>query len=1198
MKKIYFFLLAMFGLLFSTNIFAQEEPDYGWEVDEAVVTMDNWEELLYSPFSDSVEGTDLSALVDESTSSFWHTDWHGEVSYSGNHYLQIMMPDWVTEETELAMRFTRRSTDNDHTIEWSIRGTNEDVEWSAEESCEELLYASTPFSSNTETLMTETFSTKGYKYIRIYSENTYGKSASFRKFWHVSELNLYTLRKRTLEEYVEEEKNKVLEEYAIYQGTFVTGTTPGCYGEAEVEEFDAALEALYALDEPGAEMPSQEELLAMLERVKVAYEAVLASLVTTAVPDGYYRIRSAMIYYNDVATGEKDEEGNDITEPWEGYKYMMGHKQNGKLWGIWASPDWGGEAVESECRKLWKITNKDGFYDMVSMYNDARFMDVARSTSVEMSLESENLMAIETAGADVDGNVMVNFRVSTQPSGDYLYLHQNGHSNGTGVNGFLVGWCNTVDQTTGEPGATEWVLEPVDEEEALQIIADYEPYKDVKKLVDAMKELSNTAKEQIVVAKDVQKIWDNEDDPLIKDVSQLSSPYTEPSEGALEYLLDGDLSNFWHSIWSSGSVPGGTHYLQVEIVDDDVTTVAFKGYRRNADNDHTTKWSVYGSDDEDLDNELGKEGCDSLATFETPFNKPNEYIEGAVFDTKGHKYLRFYSEEETGPSYGTRGYWHMAEFQLYRAHEYQSETCQYNVLGDIVKNLEAAIEEVDAIDTDEAEMEELQAAYNKLKAAYESFAEKFVDPAELRQAMADATEMAEGVAVGKDPGFWPSTETADALNKMVADAKTYDESGAYTPAKSDEFLASFEALGKACEDAVIKIQEGKWYRVRFGTEDEYEKYGWDYTGSDDDINDEGTVVNEAIFGKYMTLATQEDNDGVHSVIPVEAEDVVMNDNLYFDDDDDIMDKDLSLFRFVAVGDSAYMIQSKATGLFLKAAGTTGRVALSVQPSLFTQKALGLGANLLEAKHINGAGQSNLHFARNWNVIETWGATEIGSRSSLFIETAGDVAADYNVNDFKIDIVSGALNTFCYPMGLKANEGQMYGVSGVELVDGGAKVSFVKIAEAAAGRPFIFVSGNLDDYDSETEPDAISFTHDMNLVAEADTNSVLRGDFVEVQVGQGVIQASGNKFTVTKSSVAKASANTCWIAAEEKLDKKATITIDITDGEDGIASAIRNVSRRGDIYTIDGRYMGKGNLNSLEGLGRGVYIINGTKVTVK
>ena len=45
-------------------------------------------------------------------------------------------------------------------------------------------------------------------------------------------------------------------------------------------------------------------------------------------------------------------------------------------------------------------------------------------------------------------------------------------------------------------------------------------------------------------------------------------------------------------------------------------------------------------------------------------------------------------------------------------------------------------------------------------------------------------------------------------------------------------------------------------------------------------------------------------------------------------------------------------------------------------------------------------------------------------------------------------------------------------------------------------------------------------------------------------------------------------------------------------------ARQNVVKSGIIYTLDGRVAGKGNLNNVKNLGRGIYILNGTKVVVK
>ena len=41
-----------------------------------------------------------------------------------------------------------------------------------------------------------------------------------------------------------------------------------------------------------------------------------------------------------------------------------------------------------------------------------------------------------------------------------------------------------------------------------------------------------------------------------------------------------------------------------------------------------------------------------------------------------------------------------------------------------------------------------------------------------------------------------------------------------------------------------------------------------------------------------------------------------------------------------------------------------------------------------------------------------------------------------------------------------------------------------------------------------------------------------------------------------------------------------------------------MNKNGKIYTADGTYVGKGNINTVQGLKKGLYIVNGVKVLVK
>ena len=160
---------------------------------------------------------------------------------------------------------------------------------------------------------------------------------------------------------------------------------------------------------------------------------------------------------------------------------------------------------------------------------------------------------------------------------------------------------------------------------------------------------------------------------LITDVSQLSSPYSDSIEGQLDALIDKSTATFWHSDWHNGSVPPGTHYLQVEMPDmAGIDFIRFQFTRRNTANDHTTQWSVYGTHDPDA----AKEDCTLLGEFYTPFSSNTETLSSEAFCHQGYPYLRFYSDAQQGSSQGSRGYFHMSEFQLYPVVELITDVSQ------------------------------------------------------------------------------------------------------------------------------------------------------------------------------------------------------------------------------------------------------------------------------------------------------------------------------------------------------------------------------------------------------------------------------------------------------------------------------------------------------------------------------------------
>ena len=514
---------------------------------------------------------------------------------------------------------------------------------------------------------------------------------------------------------------------------FSVGTEPGQYSEEAVNAFFAALDAAGMAEDPASEPPTLEEIAQLKQALIDAYEALMASKVPYDLPDGYYRIRGGMVYTNSVDLGEVDENGAAITEDREVYKYMYSILSSGTIYARWNTPD----DLSTDCASLWKVTKIDGGYDIFNMATDARFYNVATSTAVKMQKDSVVAMAIDHV-VNIDDINYVNIRVAAQAADNYYYLHQGGHSNGSGVSGNIVGWSRSWGGTN--LGASEWTFEPVSEEEAAEIIAAYEPIKNHDLMVSNYKAMVADAQPKLTIAKDIStEIF--EDEPLITDVEQFSSPYTEESEGSIEALIDGDASTFWHSAWSGGNVAQHVHYLQVALPDATHKLIALKFTRRAVQNDHVTKWAVTGADDPDSNDE----DWIDLATFDTPYSSNTETLVSDVIDTQGKQYLRFYADATTN----NRGYWHVSEFQLYPGLVNDPETSQYKVMGAIATNLEQVIADQADIEADDLTPEN----YTALKSAYDAFIAKFVDPAALREKITAVKPKAEGVIIGTQPGF-------------------------------------------------------------------------------------------------------------------------------------------------------------------------------------------------------------------------------------------------------------------------------------------------------------------------------------------------------------------------------------------------------------------------------------------------------------
>lgn len=1031
---------------------------------------------------------------------------------------------------------------------------------------------------------------------------------------------------------------------------FVLDEGPGNYSEAAILAFEKAF--FTCTDEDNWTGDTPEFIYGLIDALDQAYQGVLDSKLPMTLADGYYRFRTGINY-------------NDGTE-----KYMYS-----ELSGEQTIVKWGTlEDLATNCPSLFKITNKDGVFDIVNMSNDFRFNNIT-GNPVTMSSTSTNLMVLEPIST-INGVTYVNIRTNSQDpaANQYIYLHQAGHGSGGGTGGNLTAWVPSYPAgTSNGMGGSEWAIVPVSEETANAILEAYAPTKEAAILLNNYRLLKAEVKEALIQAKDIQ---DYKELLVKKDAaSTFSSPWTEKSEGVgasgnWEDLLDGVNTTYWHSVWAK-TVPNHTHWLDVTLSEPVHDLVQLRITRRPVSNDHITLWGVFGANSQDVPDVLytedeaseyntanglseGDDGYvhagdvkvpgtpadwEKLASLATPYGNNTETKITDEFDTKGYKYLRFWID---GTTTG-RGYGHVSEFQLLLP--ITNPKSQYAYMGEVATNLDALYHTLAAIEDETITKEQ----YESLVSAYDAFKAQFVDPTELRELLVEVEGIANGVVVGTEPGYWASSAAGDALKQTYTEAKQYDADGIYIANKSNNYIETLKAQAEAVESSVIGVSENTWYRIKFGTEQQFEIYNWDAeTGAAVKAGDvDETQTDEAIWGKYITVAKREsettsgtfeveDDPSTDEVESTETRDITINTvvpfdmeedlytlgaGLYVDAKEDIEDEDLALFRFVNVGDTAYVLQNKATGLYIKAAGGSGATTLSFIPSLFRVQAIGYGQNLIAANNlITNAKENYLHIQRSGNNVVTWNATTPGSRSGLYIEAVGPVDASYEAPAFRDTVHVGEIYARCYPTSLWLDEEEsdiaMYTVNDLTVKDGVAEITFAPIESVDAGRPYILIAGNPENYSEDNPARTVLFHHGAEFVTKAQDTNKLKGTFVQKEVDGGYIVSGGtlldflgqyatdqvpNKFYATADAITdKVPAFNAYMGEGDKVTLNAGVTITFKfDEEDAIANVMTEVAKGGAIYTIDGRLVSKnGNLNTLRRLGKGTYIFNGKKVLVK
>ena len=143
---------------------------------------------LSSNASDRAEGQHIEYLIDNAPGTFWHTDWHNEVS-DQFHYLQVKLRANFAGDITLYLQ-RRADAVNDHPTAMKFWGSLDGTDFS------ELGEVFLPFKGQSTPVASEPVTVQEpIRYIRVAATDTGNaenpNGGTFRTFWHTGELQLF-----------------------------------------------------------------------------------------------------------------------------------------------------------------------------------------------------------------------------------------------------------------------------------------------------------------------------------------------------------------------------------------------------------------------------------------------------------------------------------------------------------------------------------------------------------------------------------------------------------------------------------------------------------------------------------------------------------------------------------------------------------------------------------------------------------------------------------------------------------------------------------------------------------------------------------------------------------------------------------------------------------------------------------------------
>lgn len=976
------------------------------------------------------------------------------------------------------------------------------------------------------------------------------------------------------------------------QQTLAVGSNPGFCKQ----EYADALDVAMANSQDDSQLSTDEAAQACYQALLDAYLNIDEKGLNP-ITDGYYWFVNCQ------------NEWGALTE---GGKKVAINVHDNIMW--WSLLD------ENSGNYIWKITSLgDGKYSMQNLAT-AQYADNGSNAGNVYTIEapSTNNVELVPLATAASFGVKMTSTVASDITENNLYIHCKSHGAAESTGAAACLWLPRPQEYSG------WYMIAVPDETVKRLTPEDEQVrkeKEARQIADSLKTIISTVKASITadLAYDTSNATDvtpTPEEALANNYDEFNSnagmslehgySYGNDGQGYLG-LIDNDPATWFHTTynaqpaWSDynddGSHPDYAyattrHNLSIKLTQPVSNAFYVWTERQGTYHDTPTMINVLVSND----GQTWKE----VATAYDLYNMPNPRggdVQVGPFDLGGeYQYLRF-------ESYGSeRGvFFNLSGLKVLTGVTYAS-SCQLASLSPEIRNtLFSAYYNANkqALNATPDNLDNLKSAITSLNSAYEQFQAAFVDPTVLKDALSKGQDFLSKFMVA-DGMLGTYTEEADttALSASVAEATELLANVGYTADKIESLAKTINDQIEALEAYLVKPDPNKWYRFQFGTEEEMTALNF-------------TEDCHGLVDRVMTITQGFDADAA-AIKLYDSPDEVKYGSAWLQsvpqEDADIT-PELSYFRFIAVGDSGYAVQNKATGMYIPDLATSTNTAPSMSPAVFTVKYFGngfvtLGSHSLYNGNVNN---NNLHFSAATNAGAWAQAYIVGWAEGMRTKSAFHIKEVEGVDDLIGTFQISGIRATVYPEDVTITDGATaYTAIGKAVEDDGTTyIAFNPVETIPAGVPTVIIPNDVEqNYIMSLGTKFVSKVDNSNFPA-------IVGGLTSVEIPKGAAimlrsaesdslywqsisttgRVTGNMgiyldvASIVKMPLVNADDAQLLVVVKDYNDKEALNSISgVKTAKDGKYS----------IYTIDGV---KVNAATPQQLTKGLYIINGKKVLV-